>query len=172
LAEKIKETDMRLLLVILTLLLSTQLLAHGHKKHNLAAHSHGLVGVDIAVEDKEIFIMLKSPADSFLGFEHKPKNKKQKALIAAAKKIWGSGKLFSIGASCKIKDSKWDLHYEGSHSEIEANIYFICDKNLKEVEMKSHFFEHYKKIEILHVQALTTGRALNNKYKKDYQIQL
>ena len=59
-----------------TLLLSAPL-AYGKKA--LKSHVHGHVKLSVVVDNKQAFIELEGPAESFLGFEHRPKTAKEKA---------------------------------------------------------------------------------------------
>ena len=46
-----------------------------------AAHAHGIVEVEIAFDQLNGVIQFSAPAESLLGFEHKPKTEKQKSLL-------------------------------------------------------------------------------------------
>ena len=58
---------------------------HDHKHENLDAHVHGHTKLLIAVEKNIVDILMEGSADSFIGFEHRPKSKKE---IATYKKFY------------------------------------------------------------------------------------
>ena len=70
-------------LIIFSLLMSLSAVipSVGFAKKNLSAHVHGSVHLDIATDKNQLLVMLKSPSESFLGFEYKAKSKKEKALV-------------------------------------------------------------------------------------------
>ena len=46
--------------------------------HELGAHVHGVATLQIAVDDKTVTLDFSSPLDNLLGFEHVPRDAKQK----------------------------------------------------------------------------------------------
>ena len=144
----------------------------------LGAHVHGSVGLDMAAEGKQILIMLKSPADSFLGFEYKAKTKKEKALVKSVKATWMKNALSLVGGEaligCTQGQSQWNLKLEGSHSEITAEAYFNCNSNVAGRKLSVNLKEKYPRISTIHLQLLRSdGSALNKKIKsKKYIIKL
>lgn len=161
-----------LVLIFLTLCITSQ------AAKQLSAHVHGSVGLDMAAEGKQILVMLKSPADSFLGFEYKPKTKKEKELVKKTKQTWMKNIMSLVGGDslkdCKQGQSSWNLKYEGSHSEILAEAYINCSGNVEGREITISMKDSYKKIETIHLQLLRSdGSALNKKIKdKKYKIKL
>jgi hypothetical protein len=144
----------------------------------LSAHMHGSLGLDIAADGKQVFIMLKSPTDSFLGFEYKAKTKKEKALIKNTKLTWVKNikSLFQGNdfESCSQGQSKWELKYEGTHSEIVAEAYLNCKDNVAGRSLNIRLKEKYPRIKTIHLQLLrSNGSALNKKIKSEiYNIKL
>ena len=55
--------------------------SHDHEKRQLGSHEHGVSTLQIALEGQYIQMELESPANDIIGFEHLPKNNKQKALF-------------------------------------------------------------------------------------------
>ena len=70
---------MKHIIILGTLLLSPL----SYAKKSLKSHVNGHVKLSVAVDKKQVFVELEGPAESFLGFEHKPKTAKEKANIAS-----------------------------------------------------------------------------------------
>ena len=80
--------------------------AYGKKA--LKSHVHGHVKLSVVVDKKQAFIELEGPAESFLGFEHRPKTAKEKASWKKLKSIWNNktGDMFSIEKSLNCSFQK------------------------------------------------------------------
>ena len=105
---------------ILGMLLLSAPLAYGKKA--LKSHVHGHVKLSVVVDSKQAFIELEGPAESFLGFEHRPKTAKEKASWKKLKSIWNNktGDMFSIEKSlnCSFQKKKIALiHEEDGHHD-------------------------------------------------------
>ena len=71
-----------------------------------AAHEHGVAGMNIGVEGKDIHITFTPTGHDVMGFEHKPETDKEKAAALAAKRTLEDGlKLFGVpeAAKCKVE---------------------------------------------------------------------
>ena len=90
------------------------------------AHVHGVATVTIAIEGNQIEMLIESPADGLVGFEHKASSNKEKQAVRQAEKLLKSPELlFSFnGASCKSEEMTVDLskliddeshHHEDKH---------------------------------------------------------
>ena len=80
-------------------------------ERQLDAHTHGNGNLNIAFEAQTILLELHTPAYNIVGFEHKPKNDKDKATIKNALSVLNNPKeLFSFPANarCQIIDVKID----------------------------------------------------------------
>ncbi len=77
---------MKLHILAAILLLTTTAIAkekkHEHREHG--AHVHGAGNLAIAFDDAKGKIEFKGAAEGILGFEHKPKNKKDEKAVADA----------------------------------------------------------------------------------------
>ncbi|RTL48515.1 MAG: DUF2796 domain-containing protein [Rhodocyclaceae bacterium] len=49
--------------------------------HGLGAHVHGVANLQVAVDGDTLTLVLESPLDNLLGFEHLPHTEKQKAAV-------------------------------------------------------------------------------------------
>ena len=106
--------------IILGTLLLFAPLSFGKKA--LKSHVHGHVKLSVVVDNKQAFIELEGPAESFLGFEHRPKTAKEKASWKKLQSIWKdkTGDMFSIekSLSCSFQKKKIALvHEEDDHHD-------------------------------------------------------
>ena len=73
---------------------------------NPAAHSHGVAGMQIAVEGNTVEVMFQSPAFNLVGFEHEPKNTTQRQAIRDARKWLDSSPLVdTVTPSCRVVEA-------------------------------------------------------------------
>ena len=110
-------------------LLLLQILSHPNLwAKSLGPHVHGSVHLDMATDKKQLLVMLKSPAESFLDFEYRPKTRKEKKLQEKVKSQWNQKLLNYLGPQtlkdCKITKSNWKQEFNGqTHSSIIAESY-------------------------------------------------
>lgn len=155
------------LTLALALILSTQSFANEHHGHGLGAHEHGSIKLEVAVEGKQIELDIDGPAESFLGFEYKPKTEKEKKAFKDAQELWTKNLLTKIlvldaKLGCSLGEVKFEQeidndHHEkgkkeaGVHSDIEAEAKINCAQDPKgsmaTLSLKKHF-PHIKKLQI------------------------
>jgi hypothetical protein len=81
-------------------------------RRQLDAHSHGEGRLAIAIEGKRVEMELEAPASDIVGFEHEPRNAKQRAAIATARKQLaklGDVLVLSHAAGCKLASAKVEV---------------------------------------------------------------
>lgn len=164
--------SMKNLIIIFVLSLLSSLV---HAEESLSAHVHGVVALDIAADSKEVLFIMKSPADSFLGFEHRPKTKKQMSKVRNVKKLWREdfNKLFKGLEGCKRKTMKWNLKYTGkSHSDIEAQAHIICMKPVKNINLSILLMNYFPNIEAIQLQLIRANGEMVSKKVKSKRITL
>lgn len=165
--------------IIKKLLFTILITAISIEANALDAHVHGVVYLDIATDKNQILIMVKSPADSFLGFEHRPKTKAQEELILKIKKQWNSNLLNYLGSDkledCSVSESTWKHTFSGkNHSNINAQAYISCKKPLINRVLRISLFEKYKNIHQVELQVLKdNGKIIKDKkHNKAFSIEL
>ena len=145
--------------------LAANLRAEKSHKH-LSAHVHGEVKLDISANKQDILIEMESPAESFLGFEHKPKTPKEKSMVAKVKEDW-SARLparFSL-SDCKILKSHWRQKFSGKHhSAIIAGAHVRCPKPLVGRVLNISLKKDYPAIDAIHLRLV--GENNFNKQKE------
>ncbi len=145
------------LIITSSLLLSPYIFA----EKSLHAHEHGNVSLAIAVEKNIAEIDLDTPAESLFGFEHTPKSESEKKIISDAKASWGNILkeliVFPETMGCKTSEVKFEhIFEEGSktHSEVEASVNVICNKDLAETEVMVHMRKRFSKIKKLKLEVV------------------
>ena len=128
---------------------------HAGKSHkHLSAHVHGEVKLDVSANKKDLLLEMESPAESFLGFEHKARNPKEKSLVAKVKENWTARLLsrFSL-EDCKVIQSHWQQKFSGKHhSAIHANAHVRCPKNLTGRKLEISLKKDYPTINAIHLR--------------------
>ncbi|PID64357.1 MAG: hypothetical protein CR977_03960 [Gammaproteobacteria bacterium] len=93
-----------------------------HANH-IGAHVHGEANLNIALENNELVLMLKSPAVNIIGFEHEPGTEEQKAQSEKAlAMLKATDKWLSIkGGNCHLHaaDIDWGKNSHHNHKEAE-----------------------------------------------------
>jgi hypothetical protein len=75
------------------------------------AHVHGEARLTAAIDDKALVLTLETPADNLVGFEHAPKNDKERAAIKHMEATLKQGeKLFTptLAADCRLASATID----------------------------------------------------------------
>ncbi|MGE4123636.1 MAG: DUF2796 domain-containing protein [Pusillimonas sp.] len=83
-------------------------------------HVHGQAELDIAIEESSIALMLVSPLDNILGFEHTPHTDAERKQANNAQKALAQGdRLFAIdeGAGCTTEQVNAKAFYEDTSKE-------------------------------------------------------
>jgi hypothetical protein len=165
------------ILVVLLTLLNNQLLLAETKHRPLDAHEHGSIKLSIVLEKNVVEMELEGPSESFLGFEHAPKSKKEIQKFNDVKQRWTNDFMslfiFDIKLNCKLATAKLeqiieeehkDEHKEehkdnhkkdsGVHSEISAQAKLNCDQNPASSVAVVNFKKYFKGIKKLTVEII------------------
>ena len=89
-----------------------------------SAHVHGRGQVDIAIENDRVYLALASPGADIVGFEHAPRNAKQKAAVAAALGKFGNPAellRFTPAADCRVIRASAELEIDDEHEKHSAD---------------------------------------------------
>ncbi len=110
---------------LLTSALSTPVVAAG-------VHEHGRADLEIAVEAGQLDIRLAGPLDSFVGFEHRPRNDAQRATPEAARATLAApGWLVepTADAGCRLaaaEVSELPSDHDDDHAELAVAWRYAC----------------------------------------------
>jgi hypothetical protein len=124
--------------------------------HAAEAHVHGEALLAVAIDGGVLTLILDSPADNLLGFEHAPRAKEERAALARVKQTLNQAdKLFAptAAAHCKPVDVKLEsalfeteaghTHDTAEHADVEVEYHFQCanPKALRDLEIR--LFPHF-----------------------------
>jgi hypothetical protein len=118
---------MAILCVVTAILLTATHSSAATRQHG--AHVHGIGALNIAQENKELFIELTTPAANIVGFEHAPSTDEQeKAVHEAVEQLQTAVDIIALpaAAQCEMKSAEvqhdmgeGDYHDEDHHHEGE-----------------------------------------------------
>ena len=154
----------RLGLVLLTVVSMMTTSSWAHK-----AHVHGNAKLSVAIEGLKGEIELELPGDSFVGFEHKPKNAKQEqALSAAQANLVKIAEWFVLPAEwqCQWQQPEYKLEYDGNHSEVELKAQFSCGQIKTPAKVEVKLGQSFTKIRQLEVTYLRGEIQQSEKIKR------
>lgn len=138
--------------------------------HELGAHVHGVATLQVAVDEKTMTLDFSSPLDNLLGFEHAPRNAKQKAAVKSMEdSLNKADQLFipTMDAQCTLQSVKLDSlvldkkdksqHHEeeGGHADLDGEFVFVCKQPGKLHELKVKLFEVFPHLRQLKVEVAT-----------------
>jgi hypothetical protein len=126
------------------------------------AHHHGAASLQITIEGRTLQIVLESPADNILGFEHAPKNEAQKKSAAhAQQQLQETTRLFTPppAAECQAQPAQVEIKLPASgsderHSEIEAAWRWECAKPAALDHIDVGLFKAFRRLRELRAQII------------------
>lgn len=145
--------------------------AEDHRQHD--AHEHGEAQLNIALEGSTLHLELDSPAMNLIGFEHRPRDKKQHAVLQQAITMLKQGpQLFALApaARCTLAKANVETPLQGAHekhqheqeeehADFNAHYLFECPHAAALQHIEVRLFKLFPGIEELAVQLLTdTGQ--------------
>jgi hypothetical protein len=147
------------------------------KPVNYGPHVHGKLALDIAIEGQQLSIMVKSPADSIVGFEHEAKTPKDQEKMAAAKKRWTEDHktlfMLSDSEACEDKKKEWKIKRTGpGHSEVEVEYLFHCPKPVAGQQLKIMIKKIYPKVDSINVQMIKDDGSVSDQSFKQQEFDL
>lgn len=147
-------------------------------------HRHGVATLDVVVDGERLLVTLETPLDNLVGFEHAPKNDRQRAALADARAALADGtKLLraSPEAGCAQRAAKVELPYgpdataggghdkhahdkhaygrhgraADAHSEAGVEWEFSCANPAALIGLDIGLFDVFRRLQTLHVQTAT-----------------
>lgn len=155
-------------------MLSASMSAHAAE----AAHVHGLMRLDIAVEKQALTVQLESPLDSLLGFERSPRTPAERqAADALLKRMGDAATLFKPDAAAQCVPTKANIESaalqsmapaagkggtkESEHADLDASYEFRCAHPEKLTVVEVGLFDAFKRLQKIDVQV--AGAKLQSK---------
>ncbi len=124
-----------------------------------AAHTHGLVEVEIAFEQLNGVIQFNAPAESLLGFEHKPKTEKQKNQAQNVERAFANPSQifqFEKNLKCQITLDKAGFEYTGSHADFDALYKVKCTGDISKTKITVNL-NKYTNIKSIRTTVISSG---------------
>lgn len=141
-------------------------LAVAANAHAAKGHSHGVGTLDVSIENAQVTIDLELPLDSVTGFEHAPKNDKEKAALSEAERLLKDAAAMVVPtpeAGCTVASVKVDVPYadgksaDGEHADIDASYVFRCANPAALKSIETRLFKHFKRL--YRIEARRVGPA-------------
>ena len=138
-----------------------------------AAHVHGLMHLDIAVDKHLLTVQLESPLDSLLGFEHRPRTPAERqAADALLKQMGDAATLFKPDVAAQCVPTKASIESaalqstapsvdkeagkgegkESEHADLDASYEFSCAHPDKLTVVEVGLFDAFKRLQKIEVQ--------------------
>ena len=131
------------------------------------AHSHGVVNLDLTVEARKITLVIETPLDNLVGFEHAPRTdaERQRADAAVARLEAAAG-LVTIDAAAQCKLAAVELSSAAlalgpaakpsaeGHADVDAQIQFDCVNGARAGFIEVGLFEAFPRIQRIEVRAV------------------
>jgi hypothetical protein len=127
------------------------------------AHEHGVASLDVVLDESRLVISLDSPLDNLLGFEHAPRNEKQRSAVKKMEATLQAADLFGFDAAAGCAPGKVEIVHpfaagqpaqKGGHDHADAEVSwaFTCatPAALKSVEVR--LFDRFSHLKTLRVQ--------------------
>ncbi|MDM0012760.1 DUF2796 domain-containing protein [Variovorax sp. J22P168] len=122
-----------------------------------AAHVHGQIRLDIAIEGPTVVITMETPLDSLIGFERAPRTDAEKQTVdQAVARLRNAGELFRIDPAANCKLGPVTLHSaalglgkgeEGAaegHADLDASFAFNCTNTVAAKFIDVDLFDAFK----------------------------
>jgi len=146
--------------------------------HAAEAHVHGEARLDVAIDGGTLTLMLEAPADSLVGFEHAPRNARERAAVAKARQaLERPAALFvpSPAAACTAKAAKLesplfekaaahehdkhddhahekDHEHEHGHADVDGEFVFQCARPEALRDLDVRLFSAFPRLKKLQVE--------------------
>ena len=133
------------------------------------AHEHGVARLDVAVDAARVSILLETPLDNLLGFEHAPRTDAEREKVAAALvRLRASQAMFRIDSAAGCVPSRVDLQspqlglgaaagaqVKEGHGELEATFDFNCSQGARAGFVEIGLFESFPGLQRIELQVAT-----------------
>ena len=156
--------------------------------HELGAHVHGVATLQIAVDEKTLSLDFSGPLDNLIGFEHVPRNAKQKAAVKKMADSLNKAEQFFIptaDAQCTLQSVKLESpvlepesppknksdrkekfpqhEEERGHADIDGEFVFACKQTGKLHDLEVKLFDAFPNLHQLKVEVATLKKQSSAK---------
>lgn len=144
--------------------------------HELGPHVHGVASLQVAVDEKTMTLDFSGPLDNLIGFEHVPRDAKQKAAVKNMVDNLNKAEQFfipTVDAQCTLQSVKLDSivlepkasqdkeeksqqhEEERGHADIDGEFVFACKQTGKLHDLEVKLFDAYPNLHQLKVEVAT-----------------
>ena len=119
-----------------------------HKHDNLESHTHGHVKILIAVEKNIVDILMEGSADTFIGFEHRPKSKKEIKAYSTFYDGWTKSNdkifIFPKEFNCKTRGATagWKGNKNSKHKNLAMAAKYLCEPAIEKANLTVKLSPH------------------------------
>jgi hypothetical protein len=145
--------------------------------HELGAHVHGIATLQVAVDEKTVTLDFSSPLDNLLGFEHLPRDDKQKAAVKSMAESLNKAELLFIpttDAQCTLQSVKLDSlvlnskstqdkEEAGGHADLDGEFVFTCKQSGKLHDLEVKLFDTFPNLHQIKVEVATLKKQASAK---------
>ena len=142
-----------------------------------AAHVHGLMRMDVAVQAQTLTVQIEAPLDSLLGFEHAPRTAAQKTAADALIKMLNEDRSLvrpAAAANCSLTKTvvdaavlkpadkaaaakKGEPKPDNGHADIDISYEFNCAQVDKLETLTLGLFDAFKRLQKVEAQVVTAA---------------
>lgn len=140
------------------------------KGHQHKAHSHGEIKIQLVYENGQGRWELVVPMEALVGFEHAPRNDKQKAQWEKGLGEFRKAPFLQLPDLCQIKDQKDHVEHQGSHSEFMQMVDFQCPEPLKERHLTLNWEQLPKRVRVVHLEILSGDKAQTYEIRQTQKV--
>ena len=165
--------------LMLMLILGSFTLTTSSPAKSLDAHVHGIVHLDIASEKNELLVMLKTPSESLLGFEYKPKTEEEKKKLTSAKTLWNEDLIKLLGkkalGDCKISKVNGTKGFPESITVVlKPNHILIAQNQFSGRVLEVNFKRYYTNIQKINLQLIREDGTVDSRKisKESFNLKL
>jgi Protein of unknown function (DUF2796) len=128
------------------------------------AHQHGSAQLSAAIDGNMLELEFSSPLENLVGFEHQPRNERERQAMQAMKERFNSPQALFVptpAAGCQAGPAELVLpeaQRSGGHADLHAVASFRCatPAALRSIELR--LFEAFPRLQRVRVQLAAPGR--------------
>ncbi|MFC7515861.1 DUF2796 domain-containing protein [Herbaspirillum sp. GCM10030257] len=128
------------------------------------AHQHGVAQMTVAIEGNTATIEFTSPLENLIGFEHAPRNDKERKVVQALKEKFQKPESLLIptaAANCRADSVDLELpgdHGSDGHADLHATIMYRCKSPVALNAINLRLFDAFPRLDRIKVQLAIPGR--------------
>lgn len=136
-------------------------------------HVHGEAALDIGIEGKTVTFEFRVPGDDLYGFEHEPRNAKEKATRDSAIALLKtqSSTLVQFDPKLGCKSVLGPVKYSaGKHVEVSARFDVVCQQEPTGHDIRFGITRTFPAVGVVRVQLVSASRQTGARIVKDQGV--